>query len=228
MEEENKIQKLKEYLKKYQTQNNILAKAINNIKYELRKSKDEIISLNRQLQDEREKSIGLETEQSEIFDCVDKVEELLDKTFRQHADGYSELSSKISEIKSKNPKNRTNDLNCAFDLNHTFDASDPSEIDELSTTFQANKVTDVRNEQFESNSSKDNLNSTILFDSDYVSDESMCQECRVIVETITLPESITKSTAMDNLNEILSSRGRPVKRIDYCEGSISRKIRRSQ
>lgn len=222
MEEEDRIQKL-EYLKKYQVQNNILAKTINNLKCELRKSKEEIISLNRQLQVEREKAIVLETEQSDLFNCLDNFDAFLDEKFQQNADGFGQLSSKMSDIRSKNPKNRTNGLNCAFDLNRTFDATDQSKFDEVPTISEPNKVAVMCIEQLESTTSKEDLNSTVLFDSDYVSDESMCQE---VIETIKLPECAAKSISVENLNESLSSRGRRVKRIDYREAPNSRKSRR--
>lgn len=228
MKEEDRIQKM-EYLKKYQAQNNNLAKTINKLKCELRKSKDEIISLYRQLQVEREKSIVLETEQSELFDCLENVDAILDETFQQSVQGYSQISSIIAKIQSKNPKNQTDDFNCAFDLNCTFDATNRSQIDEVSITSETNKVADMHNEHLEPDTLKEDLrkdlNSTVLFDSDYVSDESMCQE---VGETIKLPESTAKSDSVDNLNESHSSRGRRVKRIDYREASISRKLRRIQ
>lgn len=219
MKEEDKIQKM-EYLQKYQAQNSILAKAINHLKCELRKSKDEIISLNRQFQVEREKSIVLETIQSELFNCLESFDEFLNEQFQRSAEGFSQLSSKISDILSKNPKNRPNDLNCAFDLKYTFDATNPSQIVEISTISEA----DMDNEQLAPSTSKKDLNSTVLFDSDYVSDESMCPEA----DDIKLPECTADSTSADNLNERHSSRGRRVKRIHYRESPISRKLRRKK
>lgn len=220
MEEKDKIQEM-EYLRKYQAQNSILAKAINHLKCELRKSKDEIISLNRQLQVEREKSIVLETEQSELFNCLESFDGLLNGQFQRSAEGYSKLSSKISDILSKNPKNRSNGLNCAFDMNFALDATNLSQIGEISTISEV----DMGNEQLAPSTSKKDLDSMVLFDSDYVSDESMCQE---VDDTIKLPECKMESTSADNLNECLSSRGRRVKRIHYRELPLSRKLRRNQ
>lgn len=221
MDQENEILKM-EYLKKYQAQNNILAKTMNNLKCELKNSKDEIILLNRQLQTERERSIILETEQSELFNCLDKFDALLDAKFQQSTESYGQLSTIISGIKSKNPKNRTNDLNCAIALDCTFNATNLSAIGEVSPKSESNDVADMTSEHI---TPKSDLNLTILFDSDYISDESICRE---VVETIKLPENIAKSTSVDDSDESSSSRGRRVKRRDYREVPINRKLRRSQ
>lgn len=165
-------------LEEYRELNSHLAKTVNELKCELRKSNDQVISLHRQLQLVHETSAHWTV----IFDCVDQFERHLDECFAQHAFDYIRLSQQINEITSMRPKKLSvNDspLNATFDANETF-AIDKA--DEGDSTFAV---------------------------------DSSCND------------SQPKSAMVAELAADISSRGRRVKRINYREAPINRKMRRN-
>lgn len=90
--------------KAYQEQNKTLARAVNHLKMELRKSKHEVISLRHQLQLSNEHNVQLSEQQTSLFESIGKFENHLDRVFVNNSLNYVVLSTDIERITSKNPR----------------------------------------------------------------------------------------------------------------------------
>lgn len=82
----------------------MLAKAVNHLKMELRKSKHEVLSLRNQLHSSHERNAELVDQQATLFNSVEQFENHLDKVFANNSFSYVLLSTSIEQITSKNPR----------------------------------------------------------------------------------------------------------------------------
>lgn len=94
--------------KAHQEQNKTLARAVNHLKIELRKSKHEVISLRHQLQLSRENNDQLVEQQTNLFTSIERFENTLDHVFVNNSFNYVLLSTGIGRITSKNPRKSMN------------------------------------------------------------------------------------------------------------------------
>lgn len=90
--------------KTHQEQNTVLAKAVNHLKMELRKSKHEVLTLRHQLQASREQNVQLANQQTNLFDTIGQFENNLDEVFANNSFAYILLSTSIKQITAKNPR----------------------------------------------------------------------------------------------------------------------------
>ncbi|XP_055320547.1 uncharacterized protein LOC129577475 [Sitodiplosis mosellana] len=233
--------------KTHQEQNTILAKAVNHLKMELRKSKHEVSSLRHQLQVSREQNVQMAVQQTTLFETIGQFENNLDEVFANNSFAYVLLSTSIKQITAKNPR-RSN-----------VSAIDVSTSTEINSPMNGNQSTTVdRPHQSTQDDDKDDadiLNTAFLVDSEHVSDESIelqrndglsteyqsgavGVDQKLIKKPSRLPVPLRRSvnfkrnvgdfqpSANDSNQTVMLTR-RKRKIVDYREQPINRKMRRS-
>lgn len=174
--------------KDHQEQNKILAKVVNHLKMELRKSKHEVISLRHQLQLSRKQNAVLAEQQANLFESVGNFENHLDQVFANNSFNYVLLSTGIEQITSKNPSRS---------FNHsigTQNVSHPNEANNSMVRIQSNinarhsfpamgkpqqrsrhstNTNQIRNPVQSSTQLRDILNTAFLADANGFIDDSM-------------------------------------------------------
>lgn len=117
--------------KTHQEQNTVLAKAVNHLKMELRRSRHEVLTLRHQLQVSREQNVQLANQQTTLFDTIEQFENNLDEVFANNSFAYVLLSTSIKGITAKNP--RRSDV-CVNDASSTStDITSPLNISQSNT-----------------------------------------------------------------------------------------------
>lgn len=227
--------------KSHQEQNTILAKAVNRLKMELRKSKHEVLSLRHQLQFSREQNVQLTEQQTNLFKSIGQFENSLDEVFANNSFAYVLLSTSIKQITAKNQR-------CSYDS--AIDVSSSTEISIPMNKTQTNTGGQPHQSVLEDDKENDDiLNTAFLDDSDYVSiDNSILPQRndglsnmpntnavggsqKLIKKPSRLPIAVLrtvnfKRSANDTSQTVMLTR-RKRKIVDYREQPINRKMRRS-
>lgn len=241
--------------KTHQEQNTVLAKAVNHLKVELRKSKHEVLSLRHQLQSSREKNVQLAEQQADIFQSIGEFESRLDEVFANNSHGYALLSTSIEQISVRNPRRSHSG---AFNLSNTIDVNNrpTNNIPSISNasgksrqSFPQSTTTSAATATAPAKDDDDILNTAFLDDSAYGSDESnppqsnsnllsrsslsaLDSKSKLIKKPSRLPiptlRAVNFKRATDNSIETIPNarQRRSVRIVDYREQPINRKLRR--
>lgn len=202
-------------MEEYQQLNCDLAKHVNILKCELRDSKNHIATLQHELQMVNYQNAELVKQQTDFLLSARKFEDILDEKLLQNSYNYVHLSDGISKITNSLRQNSAHNSMSSTRNITSHESSMSQELDLLNETFA-----------IESDDEKENLNTTFSMDSGYSSDE-----------TISIPKSPAKSIAPkkplkrcnrlnnEKMTTVLKRGLRCVKKIDYREIPINRKMR---
>ena len=233
--------------KTHQEQNTVLAKAVNHLKMELRKSKHEVLTLRHQLQVSREQNVQLANQQTNLFDTIGQFENNLDEVFANNSFAYVLLSTSIKQITAKNP--RRSDASVIDVSSTSIDITSPLNISQSNTVGKPHQSM-----QDDDKDDADILNTAFLDVSDHGFSESVIVSQRnnslapssniangsqkLIKKPSRLPVPTRRSVNLkrnfndfqSNANEsnqtlMLTRRKRKI--VNYREQPINRKMRRS-
>lgn len=238
----------------HREQNTALAKAVNHLKMQLRKSKHEVLSLRQKLQLSREQNVQLTEQQADLFQSVEDFENRLDEVFANNSYGYILLSTGIEKITVKNPRRSYSGI---FNLSTSTDENGPTNnIPSVSNIFgeprqsfqqsTAASVNDDAGNGGDDDDGEDVLNTAFLGDSDHESNVSiplqpnrrsllskslsaLGRNSKLIKKPSRLPISILRATnVVQGADTSLPSirQRRSIKVVDYREQPLNRKIRR--
>lgn len=150
--------------KTHQEQNTVLAKAVNHLKMELRKSKHEVLSLRHQLQLSREQNVQLIEQQTNLFQSIGQFEANLDEVFANNSFAYVVLSTSIKKITGKDPRRS---CDSSIDVSNSIEISIPSNGTQLNTVDKPHQSI----EDDDNNDTDDILNTAFRVNSDCVPNE---------------------------------------------------------
>lgn len=224
--------------KTHQEQNTILAKTVNQLKIELRKSNYEVLSLRNQLQSSIE-------QQANLFDSIEQFETGLDQVFANNSFSYASLSMSIHKITAQNPKRYKH-------LARSINVSNES-VNRSASSIQSTEIASEKPHQSAQYPGHDDILNTAFFDdSDSISDDSLPMQSDESITTnssmmmdkdvkedrplmkkpsrIPVPNARLKNQRR-SVNDLFRSRTvvrqkRSIKKIDYREQPINRKMRR--
>lgn len=109
--------------KTHQEQNTILAKTVNELKIELRRSKYEVHLLRNQLQSTLEQNIQMAEQRTNLFNLIEQFQFNLDQVFANNSFSYVALSTSIQQIAAQNPKRKINLTQSSDGLNQNINES---------------------------------------------------------------------------------------------------------